>query len=99
MDTTAIASATSTPPATRKRRSTSKLKTPTIASSSSATRSVMRSAITIGAVRAIGMRCDSRSRNALTASPSLPGVTVSAKPARKTIPLSAAGTEMPSTRR
>ena len=45
--------------------------------------------MTIGAVFAIGMRWEARSSTALTASPSLPGVTVSANPARNTCRLSA----------
>ena len=72
-DTTTRPATTSTAPAIRKRGSTSKLNTPTSASSSSATRSVTRSAMTIGRGRAIAMPCDARSSTALTASPSLPG--------------------------
>jgi len=52
-----------------------------------------------GRVRATGMPRDSRSRTALIASPSLPGVTVRAKPPRKTRKLSPAGTVSPSTLR
>jgi hypothetical protein len=57
---------------------------------------VNRSAMTMGAVRAAGIPRDWRSSTALIASPSFPGVTVRAKPPRKTRKLSPSGTRSPS---
>jgi len=77
----------------------SKDRAPSAVSTTSAMRSVRRSATTTGAVFAMEAPRDSCSSSDLNTSPSLPGVTLITNPDRNTSMLSPTGTSRPIRRR
>jgi hypothetical protein len=83
---------TSTAPTDATNTPCSNASAPSAVSSTNATRSVKRSAITIGAVRAIDTPRDSYKSSDLKTSPTFPGVTLMTNPERKTSELSPSGT-------